>query len=253
MALPTRAEFLSNLEAKTCDICYDAMNRPAKTPCDHVYCLECLLARLKQHNTCPTCRRPLFESLTKDEENAIDEDDDMEEDSNAVENDEGPDVPPVGGIGRFHYEMTAVLNEVEAELDATPEPRIATFDASAMAQVVAAFRIDQRLRDAWMDEIKSWDVMYTFVDRDNSHVWTFDHITYDFPSGPDTSDSALGEQRVLVSDRHVTWAKKLSRYLSSIPANELSNRVRVVRVLVSYKTELTERDVVASPRDRASR
>ncbi|PIA98760.1 hypothetical protein CB0940_03759 [Cercospora beticola] len=251
MALPTRAEFLSGLGAKTCDICYDDMTGPAKTPCGHVYCLECLLSWLKQHNTCPTCRSILFENPTNDDENAIDGEDDTEEqpNGNAVENHEEAGVPPFGSTERLQYEMTAVLNEVEAELDANPEPRIATFDASAMAQVVAAFRIDQRLRDAWMDEIKSWDVMYTFVDRDNSHVWTFDHISYDPPSGPDTSGSSLGEQRGLVTNRHVMWAKKLSRHLSSIPANELSNRVRVVRVLVSYKPELTEREVVASPLD----
>lgn len=251
MALPTRVDFLSRLKPQTCDICYDAMKEPAHTPCSHVYCLKCLLAWLEKHNTCPTCRSILFENLPNDDESDIDENNETDEDSNAntAETNEGPGVPPAGSIERFHYEMTAVLHEVEADLDANPEPRIVTFDAQSMAQVVAAFRIDQRLRDAWMEEIKSWDVMYTFVDSNNSHVWTFDHISYDPPSDQDTSEAALDEQRALLTDRHVMWARKLSGYLNSIPANELSNRVRVVRVLVSYMPELTERELVASPRD----
>lgn len=251
MPLPSRVDFLSSLEPQTCDICYNAMTAPAHTPCGHVYCLRCLLAWVEHNNTCPTCRTTLFESLTNDEEHAIDEDDDTEEDANAnvTVNDEEPGVPPLGSIERFCHELTEVLNEREADLNSTSAPRVVTFDASNMAQVVGGFRIEQHVRDAWVEEIKSWDVMYTFVDRDSSNVWTFDHISYDAPSDLGAPGSAVSEQGTSHTDRHVAWAQRISSYLSSIPAIELFKWVRIVRVFVADKPEMIERELVARPHD----
>lgn len=39
-----------------CSICTDDFTNPCLTPCQHVYCMECLVTWLQQSNTCPQCR-----------------------------------------------------------------------------------------------------------------------------------------------------------------------------------------------------
>lgn len=34
--------------------------KPVRTPCNHVFCTECLMSWLMASNTCPMCRRALF-------------------------------------------------------------------------------------------------------------------------------------------------------------------------------------------------
>eukprot|EP00471_Norrisiella_sphaerica_P004063 CAMPEP_0184487902 /NCGR_PEP_ID=MMETSP0113_2-20130426/10405_1 /TAXON_ID=91329 /ORGANISM="Norrisiella sphaerica, Strain BC52" /LENGTH=366 /DNA_ID=CAMNT_0026870333 /DNA_START=236 /DNA_END=1337 /DNA_ORIENTATION=+ len=50
----------------SCPICFELMEKPVKTPCDHVFCLACMKDMAKRENfCCPTCRRDLksFEPL----------------------------------------------------------------------------------------------------------------------------------------------------------------------------------------------
>ncbi len=65
---------LENLELKTklkkikentaiCVVCQDECleSRENSTPCGHVFHTGCLLGWLKNHNTCPCCRVPLYD------------------------------------------------------------------------------------------------------------------------------------------------------------------------------------------------
>ncbi len=58
-------EVLSNrfkgLFEEVCVICCDVKVKPImNSPCTHTYCGECLLKWLKNHNSCPTCRRTIL-------------------------------------------------------------------------------------------------------------------------------------------------------------------------------------------------
>ncbi|KAI6879877.1 hypothetical protein KC360_g4313 [Hortaea werneckii] len=76
-ALPSRSDFFTttlqqatpedlsrlaegNPDSDSCPICYQDFTDPAKTPCGHVYCRECLEAWLKSTTNCPTCRTLLI-------------------------------------------------------------------------------------------------------------------------------------------------------------------------------------------------
>mmetsp|Transcript_20660 Transcript_20660/g.41700 ORF Transcript_20660/g.41700 Transcript_20660/m.41700 type:complete len:407 (+) Transcript_20660:79-1299(+) len=44
----------------SCPICFELMENPVKTPCGHVYCLQCLQSMAKKTSfDCPSCRRNL--------------------------------------------------------------------------------------------------------------------------------------------------------------------------------------------------
>uniref|UniRef100_A0A7S2TIP1 RING-type domain-containing protein n=1 Tax=Lotharella oceanica TaxID=641309 RepID=A0A7S2TIP1_9EUKA len=44
----------------SCPICFELMENPVKTPCGHVFCLNCLQSMAKKDNfVCPSCRRDL--------------------------------------------------------------------------------------------------------------------------------------------------------------------------------------------------
>lgn len=42
-----------------CCICTNVFEEPMESPCQHVFCTECISRWLLLRNTCPTCRRPL--------------------------------------------------------------------------------------------------------------------------------------------------------------------------------------------------
>ena len=46
---------------KICSICHENLkkNKYTKTPCNHLYCLDCITSWLSNHNTCPYCRYKL--------------------------------------------------------------------------------------------------------------------------------------------------------------------------------------------------
>lgn len=51
-----------------CVICVDEMavgEKASVLPCDHLFHGECVTPWLKQHNTCPVCRRPIEEEPVK--------------------------------------------------------------------------------------------------------------------------------------------------------------------------------------------
>ena len=41
-----------------CPICLNGISRPYRTPCEHVFCADCLAEALRRTDTCPICRRP---------------------------------------------------------------------------------------------------------------------------------------------------------------------------------------------------
>ncbi|RMY76516.1 hypothetical protein D0862_13730 [Hortaea werneckii] len=76
-ALPSRSDFFTtalqpatpedlsrlaegNPDGDSCPICYQTFEDPAKTPCGHIYCRECLGAWLERTYNCPTCRTTLI-------------------------------------------------------------------------------------------------------------------------------------------------------------------------------------------------
>lgn len=80
---PTKAEFLESLIPEQCPICYTTtLAEPIKTECNHIFCLACLEPWIEKSNTCPSCRKVLYERS----ENGLDFGDDEEEDE---EEDEG--------------------------------------------------------------------------------------------------------------------------------------------------------------------
>ena len=42
-----------------CCICANVFEDPTESPCQHVFCRECISRWLQDKNTCPTCRSPL--------------------------------------------------------------------------------------------------------------------------------------------------------------------------------------------------
>ena len=70
MALPTQQEFEADLanatppvleETDECPICMNSFTNPVRTPCNHDFCSACLLQAFQRNNTCPHCRRILFQ------------------------------------------------------------------------------------------------------------------------------------------------------------------------------------------------
>lgn len=50
-----------NMETRvTCPICLQFPKNPNSTNCGHVFCQGCIDTWLLQHNTCPTCVKPVF-------------------------------------------------------------------------------------------------------------------------------------------------------------------------------------------------
>ncbi|CAK1367834.1 uncharacterized protein RHO25_012951 [Cercospora beticola] len=71
MALPTQQEFEADLanatppviqETDECPICMNSFTNPVRTPCNHDFCSACLLQAFQRTNTCPHCRRRLFQA-----------------------------------------------------------------------------------------------------------------------------------------------------------------------------------------------
>ncbi|CAM9642728.1 unnamed protein product [Lampetra planeri] len=42
---------------KECRLCREEITDPAALPCDHVFCMKCLVMKLRMRNTCPTCQQ----------------------------------------------------------------------------------------------------------------------------------------------------------------------------------------------------
>jgi hypothetical protein len=70
MVLPTRDDFLANAlepveheEHEDCWICKEPMTSPVRTPCKHDFCKHCITEWPAQPegDTCPVCRRSLFQ------------------------------------------------------------------------------------------------------------------------------------------------------------------------------------------------
>jgi len=69
--LPSHSEFMRSLKIKApadspteCVICWEDDQSQAELPCGHRFCLACIKLMTtgeKIQNTCPTCRKPLFE------------------------------------------------------------------------------------------------------------------------------------------------------------------------------------------------
>jgi superfamily II DNA or RNA helicase len=51
-----------------CSICMDAMDRPTLTPCNHMFCFECIQSSYQhdQKRKCPLCREPAGNSVLKE-------------------------------------------------------------------------------------------------------------------------------------------------------------------------------------------
>lgn len=66
-----------------CSICTEHFNNPSLTPCQHVYCLECIVTWLRQSTTCPQCRARVEPSslvtLVTQEQSQRQEDEDNEQ------------------------------------------------------------------------------------------------------------------------------------------------------------------------------
>ncbi|PIA98759.1 hypothetical protein CB0940_03758 [Cercospora beticola] len=238
MALPSRGEFLSNLESDQCDICYDAMVEPAHTPCGHVYCLECLLTWLDENNTCPTCRTKLFEQDTDDESDDEMEADDEEDGDDELENTAGDTNRNAENeenaneyIERFANEITARVIELDTGMQRPAPHRIArtvTFDWSGLATLMATLEIERREWAELYDELNTRDVRYTFTVRvgvlqHEIETWKFDYISYPNLYEPDTAMSIVREEAVAQAMAHVQWARKISSYLYRIPASEIAS------------------------------
>ena len=68
MALPSKDQYLSELEPTDCPICLTTITEPTSTACRHFFCLECLKAWLAAHKDCPTCRQELYKDPAESEE-----------------------------------------------------------------------------------------------------------------------------------------------------------------------------------------
>lgn len=59
-------EMLSSIDKPKCVICVDEMAKGEKAsilPCNHLFHGDCVTLWLKQHNTCPVCRRSIEEEI----------------------------------------------------------------------------------------------------------------------------------------------------------------------------------------------
>ncbi|CAK1360814.1 unnamed protein product [Cercospora beticola] len=67
MDLPTKQQYLSDLtplaKSSFCSICKEEpMQEPTQlAECRHTFCHDCILAWVQTANTCPTCRKELYE------------------------------------------------------------------------------------------------------------------------------------------------------------------------------------------------
>lgn len=53
---------LENLDTTQCVICMDDMERPTITPCNHIFCNECIMQQLSHRSRCPMCRQVITAS-----------------------------------------------------------------------------------------------------------------------------------------------------------------------------------------------
>ena len=74
---PTQADSLAAPELEQCAICYEPIVAPFKTDCNHIFCLECAKSWFPSSNTCPNCRKVLYQ---KDDDGLEVEDDEEDED-----------------------------------------------------------------------------------------------------------------------------------------------------------------------------
>ncbi|KAM3423978.1 hypothetical protein BST61_g1371 [Cercospora zeina] len=265
MALPTRIEFIRHLQPEQCDICYDDLVQPTFTPCGHFYCLGCLITWLQMENTCPGCRRKLFEPDTDEEDSEDEEYSDFEDDGEAQEEgqteegnearggDENQGAAELqGDVGAdtngsdeaaddisqeehtecFAVEVVARLVELDTgmqRLQPIPDSNTATFDSDAMSNLMAALRFESRAWSELNSELGDWDVMYTFVsDNNDSSDWKFDHISYDASTDPDLAISIVREQGVACAMRHAQWTQRLALFLGSMGSKGLSREFESV-------------------------
>ena len=71
---------LDALDSLQCCICMDTIQRPTITPCNHIYCNECIVQQLNHRNKCPMCRSV----IQKDTLVEIDETTQVEENEDEV-------------------------------------------------------------------------------------------------------------------------------------------------------------------------
>ena len=54
-----RGRFGDEVGENDCSICYECVNDPVKTACNHTFCRGCLNRWLHRNPSCPTCRRDI--------------------------------------------------------------------------------------------------------------------------------------------------------------------------------------------------
>ncbi|UJO22775.1 uncharacterized protein CLAFUR5_12173 [Fulvia fulva] len=85
MALPAQADFLANLAADKCPICYEPFVVPIKTECGHSFCMKCAKEWFTTARTCPSCRTPLYKKPEDWEDSDSDEGEDIESSEEIVD------------------------------------------------------------------------------------------------------------------------------------------------------------------------
>ena len=75
-------------DIQECCICFEVIGttNTCTTPCNHTFCLRCIIMTMKNSHTCPCCRTPL-----RDEDREEDEYEDDEEEDDQEEDDEEED------------------------------------------------------------------------------------------------------------------------------------------------------------------
>lgn len=56
------AKNIQNINSETCCICLEPFTRPVITPCNHLFCHECIETSLKHKKKCPQCRQALTQN-----------------------------------------------------------------------------------------------------------------------------------------------------------------------------------------------
>jgi len=70
---------LENMEDVTCVICLENLTRPTITPCNHLFCHDCIKRSMEVKQICPCCRAPLMADTLKEITTVVEvkEDDDF--------------------------------------------------------------------------------------------------------------------------------------------------------------------------------
>ena len=54
-----------------CEICHNPLIDPRSTPCQHIFCEQCVMRWLEKTSSCPACRNPLFINELKTTERIV--------------------------------------------------------------------------------------------------------------------------------------------------------------------------------------